>query len=100
MDKLNAITELRDILRQMERDVGLEDLSDAEWNVLLAARNLTRAAGDVVASEDIRNHRLVTSIAQATYHRALRALVDMGLLERANGSRAKSYCVRSDMAGH
>ncbi len=98
MDKLTLISQLRELLHDMERDVGLERLSEAEWKVFLAARHLTQAPGDVVESDRIRNHRLARSIAQATYHRALRALVEMGLLERAEGSKAKSYSVRPDMA--
>ncbi|NNK78026.1 MAG: hypothetical protein HKP40_04860 [Litoreibacter sp.] len=97
MDKLRAIFELRSILHQMEQDVGLRHLNQSEWNVFLVARSLTEKPGGAVDSNEIRKHPMVAPIAQATYHRTLRALLDMGLLQRANGSKAKSYLVRPDL---
>ena len=94
MDNYKAIFQLRTVLRQMEREVGLDQLTPTDRDVYLAATNLTQDAGDVVASDAIRNHDLVISVAQATYHRSLRSLLSLGLLERAEGSRAKSYVVR------
>ncbi|UWQ48914.1 hypothetical protein [Leisingera caerulea] len=98
MDALKSIFELRDMLFQMERDIGLDRLSPAERDVLLAAHALTSAPGAPVQSDQIRSHRLVQGIAQATYHRTLKSLLNMGLLERAGGSRAKHYVVRFDPA--
>jgi hypothetical protein len=97
MDKLSSIVELREMLRQMERDVGLADLNRIERDVFLVAHHLTSGPGDVVGSDQIRSHHLVSSVAQATYHRALRSLLKLGLLERASGSKAKLYVVRSDL---
>ncbi|QDI74957.1 hypothetical protein [Leisingera aquaemixtae] len=96
MDALKSVFELRDMLFQMERDIGLDRLSPAERDVLLAAHALTSAPGAAVQSDQIRSHRLVQGIAQATYHRTLKSLLSMGLLERAGGSRAKRYVVRFD----
>ncbi|WP_259967149.1 hypothetical protein [Leisingera caerulea] len=86
------------MLFQMERDIGLGRLSPAERDVLLAAHALTSTPGAPVQSDQIRSHRLVQGIAQATYHRTLKSLLSMGLLERAGGSRAKHYVVRFDPA--
>lgn len=97
MDKLSSIFRLRDMLRKMEQDVGLDRLSVTERDVFLAAHSLTKKRGDIVESVQIRSHQLVRPMAQATYHRALRALLDLGLLERACGSKAKVYVVRSDL---
>ncbi len=96
MDRLKAMLELREMLRRMEREVGLDALSRVEQDVFLAAHSLTREAGDIVQSERIRKHRLVRDVPSATYHRALRALLELGLLENARGSRARLYVVRSD----
>ena len=96
MDRLKSIFELRDMLHEMERDIGLDRLSRAERDVLLAAHALTSAPGAAVQSEQIRSHRLVRGIAQATFHRTLKSLLTLGLLERAGGSRAKHYVVCLD----
>jgi DNA-binding transcriptional ArsR family regulator len=93
MSTLKSIFELREMLHEMERDIGLEGLSRAECDVLLAANDLTEAPGEIIGSGRIRSHRLVTSMAQATFQRALKALVEAGLLERPEGSKSKSYVV-------
>ncbi|MEX0301510.1 MAG: hypothetical protein AB3N24_03720 [Leisingera sp.] len=86
------------MLFQMERDIGLDRLSPVERDVFLAAHSLTSDPGAPVKSDQIRSHRLVQGIAQATYHRTLKSLLDMGFLERAGGSRAKHYVVCFDPA--
>ncbi|WP_422071388.1 hypothetical protein [Tranquillimonas rosea] len=97
MPDLDAVYELRKMLREMERDIGIDTLSETERDVFLAARNLSDSPGDFVESDAIRNHDLVRSTAQATFHRTLRALIDLGLLKRANGFKTKRYVVRSDL---
>ncbi len=97
MEKLKLIFELRDMLRHMELDIGLDDLSRAERDILMVAHMLSAEPGDSIASDEIRSHNLVKSIAQATYHRALRTLLDQGFLETAVGSKTKRYVLRRDL---
>lgn len=85
------------MLREMEADVGLDALTAAEMDVLLAAHSVTGELGEVVTSEQIRQHDLASGLAQATYHRALRSLVGLGLLEKARGYKARHYVVRADL---
>ncbi|WP_424979899.1 hypothetical protein [Leisingera sp. S232] len=84
------------MLHQMERDLGLDRLSRSERDVLLAANSLTETPGKSVQSEQIRNHRLVKGLAQATFHRTLKSLLELGLIKRAGGSKAKHYVVNFD----
>ena len=84
MDKLRSIFELREMLRQLERDVGFDDLSRTERDVLLAAHSLCDAPGDVISTEQIRSHTLVEPVAQATLYRAIRTLLRLGLTELRN----------------
>ncbi len=87
------------MLREMEQEVGLDSLTHIEKDVFLAAHALSGAKGNVVSSDAIRNHHLTAGIAQASYHRALRSLVSMGLLKKAEGYKAKLYLVRQDLTG-
>ena len=96
--KLSALLELRSMLRVMEDEVGLSSLTQVEMDVFLAAHALSKAQGDMVASEEIRNHTLTLGIPQASYHRALRSLISLGLLEKAEGYKSKHYVVRNDFA--
>ena len=99
MNKISAIFELRCMLRDMERNVGLQDLSATELDVFLAAHALTAKKGEAISSDQIRRHELVSDLAQATYHRALRSLLKLGLLENAHGYKSRLYVVRRDLAG-
>ncbi|WP_413717586.1 hypothetical protein [Silicimonas sp. MF1-12-2] len=87
------------MLRDMERDVGLQELTQSEMDVLLAAHAVTGDPGEAISSDQIRRHDLVSDIAQATFHRALRSLLSLGLLERADGHKARFYVVRGDLVG-
>jgi len=99
--KLAALFELHCMLREMEHDVGLQDLTAMEMDVFLAAHAAhaaTGKAGTAVTSDQIRGHELASNLAQATYHRALRSLVALGLLEKAQGYKTRRYVVRTDFA--
>ncbi|GGG77205.1 hypothetical protein GCM10011415_27610 [Salipiger pallidus] len=99
MEKLSSIFHLREMLRQLERDVGLDELTRFERDVLLVAHGLCRTPGEIIRSEQIREHPLVRHSGQATFYRAIRSLMERGLLERAGSSKAKTYVVRSDLVG-
>lgn len=86
------------MLFEMEQDIGLNDLSRVERDVLLAAHALTGTPGMAVQSDQIRSHRLVRGVTQATFYRTLKSLLEMGLLERAGGSKARHYVVRFNPA--
>ena len=96
--KLSALFELRSMLREMENEVGLDGLTPVEMDVFLAAHALSGPRGELVTSDDIRKHGLTAGIAQASYHRALRSLLSIGLLKKADGHKSKHYLVCSDLA--
>ncbi len=85
------------MLRQLENDVGLSDLNDAEIEVYLAAYKLTKHEGDVVQSDQIRREYPVSNISPATYHRALTSLLKAGFLRKSGDSKAKHYVVQTSI---
>lgn len=95
---LSVLFELRSMLREMERDVGLHDLSGPEMDVLLAAHDVTKKCGDVITSEQIWHHELAAELAQATYHRALKSLQAMGFLAKARGYKSGRYVLQNTTA--
>jgi hypothetical protein len=97
---LSAIFELRSMLREMENEVGLDALTPVEMDVFLAAHALSESRGEVVTSDDIRKHDLTAGIAQASYHTALRSLLSIGFLKKADGHKSKHYLVCGDLAGN
>lgn len=94
---LQALSALRTLLFEMEQDVGLEDLSAAEKDVLFAAHAVAAKNGGSITSEAIRHHALASDLAQATYHRALRSLLAAGFLVKAPGTKAGRYVLREDI---
>ncbi len=96
MRKLSAVAELRSMLRQMEHDIGIEQLSGPELDVLLSAEAATKTAGDTVTSDEIRGHVLSSRLPVATFHRALRSLVSMDFIAKAEGRKTGMYIVNHE----
>ncbi|WP_102108767.1 hypothetical protein [Oceaniglobus roseus] len=97
MGTLGSIFELRTMLRELERDMGFDGLNRTERDVILAAHSLSRRPGDIVSSDVLRSHTLLEPVAQATFYRAVGKLVGLGLLVRAENTKAKSYVLRRDL---
>lgn len=91
MNKYLVMCNLRTLMRSMELELGLEDLSAAELDVFLAAQSIGSDEDAVITTTELRSHDLVSVFPPATYHRALRALVERGYLKKAKGAKAKTY---------
>ena len=91
MDKYLALCNLRSLLRAMKQELGLDDLSSVELDVFLAAYSVAAKKDSVLTTTDLRSHDLVCDFPPATYHRALRSLVESGYLKKAEGAKAKTY---------
>ena len=85
------VSQLRELLLGMERDLGLGKLTLNEKDVLYAVQLVIAANGGVPRSEDIKNHELTRNITQPTFHRSLKSLVSQGLLSHAPNTKARSY---------
>lgn len=83
---------LRDLLWQMEVEVGLEQLSQPQRDVYYAAC-LVADDEKALHSEQVRQHPMVAPMARPTFYRALKDLVLGGYLEAADGSRRGRYRV-------
>lgn len=85
------VSQLRELLLGMERDLGLGKLTQNEKDVFYAVQLVIAANGGVARSEDIKNHELTRNITQPTFHRSLKSLVSQGLLSHAPNTKAGSY---------
>lgn len=88
---LKNLGQLRALMLEMEASLGLLSLSQGEKDVLYAISSLSEGEGGQVRSEAIRSHPLVVDMPPASFHRALRALVDRGLVRLAPERRAGVY---------
>lgn len=75
----------------MEKDLGLAQLPEAQKTIVIAMNDLCQQEDQVITTDEIRAHRIVQPLTAPTFHRAMRSLVDAGVLTLANGARAKHY---------
>lgn len=88
---IKSVSQLRALLFDMEKALGLVDLSPNERDVLYAITEVSSGTPRAARSDAIRNHPLAAAIPQATYHRALKSLVERGLIAHAPETRAGHY---------
>ena len=85
------VSQLRELLLGMDRDLGLGKLTQNEKDVFYVVQLVIAANGGVARSEDIKNHELTRDITQPTFHRSLKSLVSQSLLSHAPNTKAGSY---------
>lgn len=90
---IKSVAQLRALLLEMETTMGLTDLSPNERDVLYAINEVGTGSPRAARSEAIRSHPLAAAIPQATYHRALKSLVQRGLVAHAPETKAGHYVV-------
>ena len=81
--KFNNLIDLVKIITEMERDLGLDDISNSERNVLLAISDLENSEG-VAKTKAILSHDLTVGISRPSIFRALAKLENLGKLSRKN----------------
>lgn len=88
---IRNVAQLRALLLEMEAALGLQDLSANERDVLYAISDVATGEPRAARSDAIRSHPLAAAIPQATYHRALKSLVERGIVRHAPHTRAGLY---------
>jgi hypothetical protein len=79
--KFNNLIDLVKIVTEMERDLGLDDISSSERNVLLAIADLANSEG-IAKTKAILSHNLTVGISRPSIFRALAKLEKLGKLSR------------------
>lgn len=95
VQSLNGVAQLRELLQELERDLGLEALTRNERDLLYAAERLARTLGEMIRTEDLRSHPLIAAMAQPTFHRTLRSLVTKGYLSPAPHRKTGVYVLKA-----
>ena len=90
VNKDSKLARLRDLLWQMEVEVGLEKLSQPQRDVYYVAC-LVADSEKLLHSEQIRHHPIVQAMARPTFYRALRDLVEQGYLVAASEIKNGRY---------
>lgn len=86
----SAVAKLRSMLLEMEKDLGLADLTEAQRDVLYAITLLSAKEG-VANIEGIQAHELTQKISRPTLFRALTTLSDKKIIQRIGSERSGTY---------
>lgn len=96
---LQQLAAMRDMIQNMEHDLGIDSLTPNERDILLAfyANARTDAENRTVCSTDVvRAHPTVSRISQPTFHRTLRKLVQQGLVINDKSLPAGVYVIPTE----
>ena len=93
MKKLQSYSSLIAVLKQMEADLGLCELTEAERLVVAAISSLQEKldASEYVPSKAIMKHELCAKIPAPTFFRALKELLRRGSLSMPEGRKKGLY---------
>lgn len=92
VQKKERLAALRSMLLSMEREVGLDELSEGQRDVYYAAC-LAASGEQLVYSEDIRQHPMLARIPRSTFFRFLKELVAIGYLAPSGSPRSGQYTI-------
>mgnify|MGYP000064514893 CR=1 FL=1 len=93
MTELSKLTELRKLMQDMERSMGLQELSSVERDVYYAASDVAQAPSPVKTTL-LQDHALMKQVSRPTFFRALKSLVSKGYLEQCKNSTRGYYIVK------
>lgn len=84
-----SVAALRALLAEMERDVGVYELSQHQKDILYAAQLLNESKGDI-STKNLQEHSLTKDLSRATFFRNLSTLVELGYLSHC-GTNHQGY---------
>ncbi len=94
MPILNSYAKLREVLFQIEKELGIEELTETERKVLAVLANLSGGTENNVSLEDIRQDVIVTDVPAPSLYRAFSTLQKRGYIGRSGGQRSGLYYLR------
>ena len=94
MPILSSYAKLREVLFHIEKDLGIEELSETERKVLAVLASLSGGTENDVSLDDIRQDAIVTDIPAPSLYRAFSTLQERGFIGRSGGRRSGLYHLR------
>ena len=83
---------LKQMLDDMEQDVGLASLSGVEKKVYFAAQDMKSSNG-LVETKQILDHRFTQKMSRPTFFRALKSIETKGWLSHTDGKKVGLFLV-------
>lgn len=90
--KISTLIDLKKVVNELEKDLGLGSMTSHEKAVLLAISDLQQLDG-VAKTKAIMTHELTASVSRPSIFRALNKLEKLGKLKRVEGSHGSYLTV-------
>lgn len=90
-DSLFHLAKLYELIASMEKDLGLDSLSEDERAMVYAITSLTDTKMQVFQSSDIKNHALCEKMSNPTFYRNLKRLLAKGVIRHVQGKKTGVY---------
>ena len=87
MENLSYLAQLNLLVRSVEVDLGISEVTPNEKAILSAVSLLLNGKSTEVSVQQLLEHELVKGIPKPTVYRGLRSLVNTGLLEKVRFGR-------------
>ena len=87
----STLIELKKLLNNMEKDFGLNSLSEVEKNVLYAIKDLEKENG-AAKTRHLLNHEFTAKISRISVFRSIKTLEQLKKIER-NTSKRGEYII-------
>lgn len=91
LDKLEQLCALATVLDGMERDLGLNALSDLEKKVLRAAYSVSDRHNHFAPSEVLERLEGERDVSRSSFFRALKTLAEAGCIKRMGNEKRAGY---------
>ena len=84
----NTVIELKKLLNSMEKDFGLNSLSEVERNVLYAIKDLEKENG-AAKTGHLLNHEFTANMSRISVFRSIKTLEKLKKIERKTSKRGE-----------
>ena len=84
----STLIELKKLLNNMEKDFGLDSLSEVEKNVLYAIKDLEKENG-VAKTRHLLNHEFTANMSRISVFRSIKTLEKLRKIERKTSKRGE-----------
>ena len=84
----NTLIELKKLLNSMEKDFGLNSLSEVERNVLYAIKDLEKENG-AAKTGHLLNHEFTANMSRISVFRSIKTLEQLKKIERKTSKRGE-----------
>ena len=84
----NTLIEIKKMLNNMEKDFGLNSLSEVERNVLYAIKDLEKENGAAKTSH-LLNHEFTANMSRISVFRSIKTLEKLKKIERKTSKRGE-----------